>query len=174
LEVQKIRNCYKLLVVTLSILAFSYCLCSENYVFAQTDSSALKLQAANSVVGKAFNSVLEAEKVGGNVTQLLVRLNTAGKLLADAQNTYNSGNTANVTSMVENAIQIANKVNGDAVNLRNASLVEYQNIFWLTLTFSTVGAVVFGISLLLVWRRLRRSFIKKLLSMKPEVAENTA
>jgi len=117
---------------------------------------------------------LEAENAGGNVNQLLVRLNTAGKLLADAQNVYNSGNTANVTSMVENAIQIANEVNGDALNLRNASLVESQNNFWLTLTFSIVGAVVFGGSLLFVWRRFRCSFMKKLLSMKPEVAKNSA
>ncbi len=134
----------------------------------------MKLQAANSVVGKAFNSVLEAEKVGGNVSQLLVKLNTAGRFLADAQNAYNSGNSTNVTSMVENALQIANEVNADAVNLRNASLVESQNSFWLSLTFSTVGAVVFAVSLLFIWRRFRRSFIKKLLSMKPEVAENTA
>jgi hypothetical protein len=151
-----------------------YCLYSENYVFAETDPATLELQAANSIVGEAFNSVLEAEKVGGNVAQLLVRLNTAGRLLADAQNAYNSGNTANVTSMVENALQIANGVNGDALNLRDASIVESQNGFWLTLTFSIVGAVVFGISLLFVWRRFRRSFMKKLLSMKPEVAENTA
>jgi hypothetical protein len=160
--------------VLLSILAFSYCLCSENNVLAQTDSSALKLQAANSIVGKAFNSVLEAEKVGGNVTQLLVRLNTAGTLLADAQNTYNSGNKANVISMVENALQIANDVNSDAVNLRNASLIVSQNSFWLSLAFSSVGAVVFAVSLLFIWRRFRRSFMKKLLSMKPEVAENAA
>jgi len=158
----------------LVILTFSYYICGENHVFAQTDSSALKLQAANSVVGKAFSSVLEAEKAGGNVTQLLGRLNTAGSLLADAQNAYNSGNTANVTSLVENALQIANGVNGDAVNLRNASLVESQNSFLLTLTFSAVGAVVFVVSLLFIWRRFRRSFIKKLHSMKPEVAENTA
>jgi hypothetical protein len=155
-------------------LAFSYCLCNENHVFAQTDSSALKLQAANSIVGKAFNSVLEAEKAGGNVTQLLARLNTAGSLLADAQNAYNSGNPANVTSTVENVLQIANEVNSDAVNLRNARFVESQNSFWLTLTFSIVGAVVFSVSLLFIWRRFKRSFIKKLLSMKPEVAKNTA
>ncbi len=175
LEVQKIRDCYKLLSVTLFIfLSLGYCLCNENFVFAQTDPTASELQAANSTIGEAFNSVLEAEKAGGNVTQLLVRLNTAGKFLADAQNAYNSGNTANVTSMVENALQIANEVNADALNLRNTSLVESQNSFWLTLTFSIVGAVVFGISLLFVWRRFRRSFMKKLLSMKPEVAENTA
>ena len=175
MEVQEIRDCYQLFGIILFVfLALSCCLCSENYVVAQLDPTSSKLQVANNTLGVAFNAVLEAEKAGGNVTQLLARLNTAGTLLADAQNAYNSGNTANVTSMVENAIQIANEVNGDAVNLRNASLVESQNNLWLTLTFSIVCAVIFGVSLLLVWRRFSRSFMKKLLSMKPEVAENAA
>ena len=175
MEVQKIKDCYKVLGVILFVfLAFGYCLCSENCVFAQLDSTASTLQAANSVVGEAFNAVLEAEKVGGNVTQLLVRLDTAGTLLADAQNDYNSGNTANVTSLVDNALQIANKVNADALNLRNVSLVESQNSFWLTLIFSVIGAIVFGGSLLFVWRRFKRSYTMKLLSSKPEVVDNTS
>ena len=154
-------------------LAVGYCLCSENYVFAQTDQAASKLQAANSAVGQAFNAVLDAEKAGGNVTQLLVKLNTAGELLANAQNIYNSGNPANVTSMAESVTQIAEQINSEAINLRNISVVESQNSFWLTLIFSIVGAVVFAVSLLYVWRRFRRSFMKKLLGLKPEVVENT-
>ena len=98
---------------------------------------------ANIDLGQAFNAVLEAEKAGGNVTQLLAKLNTAGTILADAQNVLNSGNTANITSNVENAVQIANQVNDDALNLRNDSLIKSQNSLWLTLTFSVVGAVVF-------------------------------
>jgi hypothetical protein len=156
-----------------AFLALGYCLRSENYVFAQTDSTASTLQTVNSAVGEAFNSVLEAEKVGGNVTQLLGRLNTAGALLSDAQNAFNSGNTANVTSLAENALQIANKVDADALNLRDVSLVESQNSFWLTLIFSVVGAIVFGGSLLFVWRRFKRSYTKKLLGSKPEVIDNT-
>jgi len=164
---------YRLLFITLFIIiSLNYCFCSENNVFAQTDQTASKIQVANNAVNKAFNTVLDAEKAGGNVTQLLEKLNIAGILLAEAQNTFNSGNTANITSMAENAIQIATKVNGDAIILRNASLVESQNSFWLTLTFSIVGAVVFGVSLLLVWRRFKCFYIKKLFCAKPEVVEN--
>jgi hypothetical protein len=150
-----------------------YCLHGENYVFAQTDQTASKLQLANSAVGQAFNAVFNAEKAGGNVARLLVKLNTAGELLANAQNAYNSGNTANVISMVENVTQLAEQINGEAINLRNKSVIESQNSFLLTLIFSTVGAVVFGVSLLYGWRRFRRSFMKKLLGLKPEVVENT-
>jgi len=128
---------------------------------------------ANSAVGQAFNAVLDAENAGGNVTQLLVKLNIAGELLSNAQNIFNSGNPANVTSMLESVTQMAEQINGEAINLRNVSVVESQNSFWLTLIFSTVGAVVFSIFLLFVWRRFRRSFMKKLLGLKPEVVEST-
>ena len=79
--------------------------------------------------------------------------------MADAQNALNSGNTANITSNLENARQIANQVNDDALNLRNVSLVKSQNSLWLTLTFSIVGAIVFSISLFIVWRRFKRVLI---------------
>jgi len=46
-----------------------------HYVFAQTDQTASKLQAANSAIGQSFNTVLDAEKAGANVTGLLVQLN---------------------------------------------------------------------------------------------------
>ncbi len=146
---------------------------NEHFVFAQIDQKSASLQAAESALEQAFNAVLDAEKAGGNVSQFLVKLNTAGVLLAEAQNAYNNGNTANVTFITENVVQIANQVNNDAISLRNDSLVESQNSFWLTYTFSVVGAALFGISMLFVWRRFKRSFIKKLLGSKPEVVDNT-
>ena len=92
--------------------------------------------------------------------------------MADAQNALNSGNTENITSNIENVLQMANQINDDAINLRNVSLLQSQNSFSLTLIFSFVGAGVFVISLLFFWRRFKRAFIKKLLKTKPEVVEN--
>jgi hypothetical protein len=171
---QKIRNFSKLVILTLLVfftLGFSFH--SEHGVFAQTDQITLRLQAANNAVGQAFEAVLEAEKAGGNVTQLLIKLNIAGTILADAQNVLNSGITVNITSNVENAFQIANQVNDVALNLRNVSFVRSQNSLWLTLTFSVIGSIAFGISLIIIWRRFKRSYMNKLLDMKPEVIENT-
>jgi hypothetical protein len=146
---------------------------SEHCVFAQTDQIATKLQDANRAVSQAFNAVLDAERAGGNVTELMLKLNTAGAILANAQNILNSGNTANITSNLENALQMANQVNDAALNLRNVSLMDSQNSLWLTLIFSVAGAIAFGISLLIVWRSFKRAFNKKLLYTKPEVVENT-
>ncbi len=165
------NNSCKLFAITLfSFLALSSCFYGVNSVLAQTDQTSAMLQATNITVGQAFNAVLDAEKAGANVTQLLAKLNTAGELLADAQNAFNSGNNVvNITSMAENASQIAVQVKGDALHLRDVSLVESRNIFWLTVIFSFVGTVVFLVSLLFVWRRFKRSYMKKLFGMKPEV-----
>jgi hypothetical protein len=165
-------NYYKFFVVTLvGILALSSCVLIKDNVAAQTDTAAAKLQAADSAIGQAFHSVLEAEKAGGNVAQLIVKLNNAGALLAEAQNAYNSGNSTNVSSLAESVQQIANQVNLQALNLRDASIVKSQNNLLLTVSFSVIGAVLFGLCLLFVWRRFKRGFIKKLLDAKPELIE---
>jgi hypothetical protein len=156
----------------LAFLVFVSYFYGERCVFGQTDQIAAKLQEAKSAVGQAFKAVLDAEKAGGNVTQLLTKLDKAGDILADAQNALNSGSTANIASNLENGLQIANQVNSEAINLRNVSILHSQNNFWLTLTFSTVGVILFIISLLLVWRRFKRSNTNKLFSKKPEAVEN--
>jgi hypothetical protein len=146
---------------------------SFNTTLVKANNENVGIETANSSINQAFTNILIAEKAGGNITELLTKLKSAGELLAEAQNAYNSGNMVNVTSKAENARQIAEQVNGDALNLRDVSLVGSQNSFWLTLIFSVVGGFVFGVSLLVVWRRFKRSYMKKLLGMKPEVAENT-
>lgn len=159
-------------MILVFFLGINYCFNSEINVLAQTDQANSELQTANKALDQAFNAVLEVEKAGGNVTLLLAKLNNVGNILADAQNALNSGNPANITSKLENAFQMANQISVEALNLRNVSLVESQNSLWLTLIFSVVGAVAFGISLLIVWQRFKRAFIKKLLEAKPEVVEN--
>jgi hypothetical protein len=72
-------------------LAFGSCLYSGHYVFAQTDQTASKLQAANTAVEETFNAVLDAEKAGANVTGLLAQLNVAAGVLAQAENSFRTG-----------------------------------------------------------------------------------
>jgi hypothetical protein len=174
LEVKKIdpHSRFVCILILIVFLGFNCCFYGEIAVSAQTNQFISELQTANKALGQAFNSVLEAEKVGGNVTELMIKLNTAGDLLAEAQNALNNGSMANLTSDLENVRQISNQVNYDALNLKNVSLVKSQNSLWLTLSFSAIGAVVFGVSLLIVWRRFKRTFITKLLGSKPEVTEN--
>lgn len=133
------------------------------------DSGQASIEAADSSIRQAFAVVLDAEKAGGNVTVLLAELNNAGSLLAEAENAYRTGNLSEVTFKTGNASQIAENVRNEALNLRDASFVNSQNVFWLTLALSVVGAVVFTVALVLGWKRIRSAYLKKLLKKKPEV-----
>jgi hypothetical protein len=165
----------KLLVVGLFVfLAFGSCFYSGHYVFAQTDQSASKLQAANSAIDGAFNAVLAAEKAGANVTGLLVQLNVASGDLAQAENSYRAGDSNTAAVQAGNVLPIAQEVTTSAQDAKQAALVSGQNSFWFTIAFSEIGAFVFVLVLFLVWRRFKRSYIKKVLGAEPEVAENTA
>jgi hypothetical protein len=147
---------------------------SSLYVpLTKASSETASINAANSSIDQAFSNVIAAEKAGANVTQLLLELNSAGTLLAQAENSYNAGNLANITSSANNAQTIANQVNNDAIRLRNESITFAQNNLLLTLVFSLGGAFVFVVILLLVWRRFKRSYMKKLLELRPRGVENT-
>ena len=150
-------------------LAFGSCLYSEHYVFAQTDQTASKLQAANTAVGEAFNAVLAAEKAGANVTGLLVQLNTAEADLAQAENSDRSGDTNAAATQADNVLPIAQEVTTAAQNAQKTASVSRQNAFWSTIAFTVIGVFVFVLVLFLVWRRFKQNYIKRLSEAKPEV-----
>jgi hypothetical protein len=157
---QKIKNCYKLLFVTLFFfLALGSCLYSGHYVFAQTDQTASKLQAANTAVEQAFNAVLDAEKVGANVTSLLARLNTAADILAQAENSYRTGDSNTAAAQAYSVLPIAQEVTIAAQDAKQTALVSGPNAFWFPIVFTEIGVIVFVLALFLVWRRFKRSYL---------------
>jgi len=158
-------------IITLAMLLVIVVTFSQA-VTAQTIVEEISIQNANTAINQAFTSVLEAEKAGGNVTQLLITLNIAGDLLSKAENAYEAGYLANVTVDAENARSIADKVNSDAIASQEVSIVASQNNLLYTLTFSIIGIVIFSLVLLVVWRRFKASYMKRLLGMKPEVVED--
>ena len=50
-----------------------------------------------------------------------------------------------------------------------STIVDSLNVFWLTLSFSMVGGLVFVLVLILVWFWFKARYMKKLLRAKPEV-----
>ena len=141
---------------------------------AKASNETASIQTADDSINQAFTNVLAAEKAGGNVTQLLARLNDAGTLLAEANNTYQTGNLDNVTSEADNARLIANQVSSDAIGIRNSSIIQSQNNLILTVVFSVISSVTFIVVMFLIWRRFKRGFTRKLLASKPTVVENAA
>ena len=150
-------------------MAFGSCIYSGHYVFAQTDQTASKPQAANAAVEQAFNAVLDAEKAGANVTGLLAQLNVAAGVLAQAENSYRTGDSNTAAAQADSVLPIAQEVTNSAQDAKQTALVSGQNAFWFTIAFTEIGAFVFVLVLFLVWRRFKRSYINSLSEAKPEV-----
>jgi hypothetical protein len=154
-------------------LAFGSCFYSVHYVFAQTDQTVSKLQAANTAIEGAFKAVLGAEKAGANVTGLLVQLNVAADNLAQAENSYRAGDSSTAAVQADSILPIAQAVTDSAQDAKQAALVSGQYDFWLTIAFSLIGALALVLVLFRVWRRFKRGYMEKVPSLKPEVAEDT-
>jgi hypothetical protein len=149
-------------------LALGSCLYSEHCVFAQTDKTASKLQAANIVVEQAFNVVSDAEKAGANVTGPLAQLNDAAGILAQAENSYRTGDSDTSAVQADSVLLIAQEVTTAAQAAKQTTLVSDPNAFWFAIAFTEIGAFLFVLALFLVWRRFKRSYISKQ-EAKPEV-----
>jgi hypothetical protein len=145
------------------------CFLNEHYVFAQTDQTSSNLQAANTAIDGAFNAVLDAEKAGANVTGLLAQLNVAEGDLAQAENSYRTGDSSTAAAQAASVLPIAQEVTTAAQDAKQTALVSGPNTFWLPIAFTEIGAIVFVLALFLVWRRFKRIYISKLHEAKPEV-----
>ena len=156
-------------IVLLMLFAFS-CFLTPHLVAGQTNPADSKLQAANDAMDGAFNAVLDAEKAGANVTELLTQLNTAEGDLAQAENSYRTGDSNTAAAQADNVLPIAQEVTTAAQDAKQTALVSGQNAFWSTIAFTVIAGFVFVLALFRVWRRFKQSYIKSLPDAKPEVS----
>lgn len=165
-------NINQSIVALMIMLVFSLCFLSVQQAIAQTDQASSKLQAANVAVEQAFNAVLDAEKAGANVTGLLVQINTAQGILAQAENSYRTGNTNQAATQSDNVLRIAQQITTSAQNAKQDAIMSIQNNFWWTITFTVVGALVFLEVLILFWFWFKRRYVRNLSDAKPELVSN--
>jgi preprotein translocase subunit SecF len=158
-------------IILFVILILSICFLGLNTAIAQTNQADSKLQAATNSVNQAFNAVLDAEKAGANVTDLLSQLNNADNLLAEAENSYRAGDTNATIAKANSVLPITQEVTNNAQVLKQSATVNAQNSFWLTIVSSVVVAVVFILVLFFIWRWFKKNYMKRLSEAKPEVTD---
>jgi hypothetical protein len=145
---------------------------SASPTIGQAELASLKIQRANEAIGQALNGTLSAEKAGANVTGLLEQLNVATGLLAQAENSYRTGDTSAPANYANQAIPIAQQVKAQATALKNSAVSSKQNDFVFTVVFVVMGSEVFILGLLFVWRLVKKRYVNEMLESKPEVANN--
>lgn len=162
------RFYFWILFIALLLLAgYSERLSSSLYVFAENNLS--NINHAELSINQAFISVLDAEKIGANVTGLLAQLNYALSLLAHAENSYRAGDLNTIEAQVDNIISISQRVTVEAQNTKQDAIVSSQNVFRHNITLTVIGISVFILVLFLFWRLFKRNYIKGLSEAKPEL-----
>jgi Na+/H+ antiporter NhaC len=66
-------------------------------------------------------------------------------------------------------LPIAQQVISAAQNAKQTAQVTAQNSFYATIAFTVIGSIIFVFVLFMVWRRLKRNYIKNLSEAKPEL-----
>jgi hypothetical protein len=127
------------------------------------DDLQLSIDEANVALKNAFSAVVSAKGSGCDVADLLVDLNYAGSLVADAENAYGRGDFVVADFKADSALQIAHQVQSSAENFVGSFELD---VFWVAVVFSIGGSVVLFVGLMLVWRRFRVSFGKDSLKLK--------
>ena len=131
--------------------------------------AASSLDGAEALVCQAFETVLEAEQAGANVSILIADLDEAGALLAEAEVLRRNGSVDEAAGLADQAVVIADDVEREALELKNLASVNRQNVFWFSSVCSLIGVSVFLVVLFFVWSWFRRVYVRRLLRMKPEV-----
>jgi len=169
-----LKRVLRVSVSFLLVLVLAGLLSHGVFVVRGADEASSSVGEADVAVRQAFNATLDAERAGANVSGLILRLNEAGSVLAEAEMALGNGNSSEAAGKAGQCIGIAESVKGDADVLKASALDGARTVFWASLAFSVVGIAVFVVVLALVWRWFKGGYVRRMLGMKPEVAADEA
>jgi len=157
------RSCLKFLAVSV-FLVLLVPLSVPWVSAANGDTVPSEVTEAEAALLSAYNIVLEAEESGANVSDLLNRLNVGGEYLAEAYVWVRLGNSDNVAHLAGLCHDVAEDVQGDAVDLRDEANASGTIEPVVVMLGSVIGVIlVVGLSFV-GWRVLKRNYRKKVRS----------
>jgi hypothetical protein len=159
-----------MIVLAVALLA-SFVLSVPKTFAVGSDEAGLAVSDADDALRGAFVHVSDAEGAGANVSGLMGGLNEAGDALAGARAALEMENYSDAVSRADLCESLVSGVVGDAGVLK-ADALATKSSWWITVSFSVVGSVVFVVVLFFVWGWFKRVYAEKLLKMKPEVASD--
>jgi hypothetical protein len=138
-------------VIFINILSFF------SIVWAQQNDAT---SVAQSKIIQCYNAARAAESAGANISQLTLRLNSAGLLLSRSQLAYSNGDfglASNLASQCQS--ELANFVS-DANSLQALAAQSRTFDFLLNVVSSVLGTVAVLVGSFMVWRFLKRKYGK--------------
>jgi len=149
-----------------------FCLIVSRVSAISSDEVQDAISKAESRISLAYESTLEAEKAGADISGLLLRLNNGSTLLSKAQMQYRIGNFSEAVNLANQCFDSLNEIEIEADKLRDRAIVERKQEMLISAVGSglSIGVVVYaGI---FGWRFFKDRYYKRVLRMKPEVQAN--
>ncbi len=161
------------LLVLLTILVLSASIfISKMFASNLVDTATTSIEIADNALVSAYQAILETERAGADVSNLLVQLNDAGDILAKAHIAYTLKDFEDATSFANACYYIIEDVKSQTNELRDMSHKSRIVGFWLTITGSLVGVVAVVFGAFWSWRVFKRRYIRQIPKMKVEVAQS--
>lgn len=160
----------KFLVV--SVFLFSLVSVSVPWVSATNgDAVPLEVAEAEEALVSAYEVVLEAEEAGANVSVLLDKLNVGGEYLVEAYVWDRLDDSENTSRFVGLCYEIAEDVQSDAVELRDEAKSSWMSESVVVMLRSVVDVILVVGLCFVVWLVFKWRYRKKVVGLKPEVAD---
>jgi len=133
------------------------------------DVAVSSMDEAEDSVGLAYETVLEAEEAGANVSRLLARLNVAGDYLARAHLALRKGDFAGVVDNADRGREIAEEVEADAGELKELAPQQRRQNLLFSMIRSTIAISGIGVGSVISWHEFKRRYNRRISGKKPEV-----
>ena len=154
--------CFSLLIVTLLFVNMTQVCASDNVDLAKE-----AIGRARSSLVDAYESVLDAEKDGADVTSLTERLTNAGSNLTNACLFYEAESYDVAIALADSCYEVGEKVKAEAEVLKATASINAIIFFWFQI-FGYVGAlVIIVLASVMGWRFFKKRYYRKVLEMKP-------
>jgi len=120
-------------------------------------------------MAKAYEAVLDAERVDADVSGLLVRLNDAAALLSEARMSFDVGDFEEAAGYAESTSEVGCEIVDVAklLEIEAANARVYSS--WIFLAISVVGVSVVVVASVVGYRFFKRYYYDRLVKMKPKV-----
>ena len=126
---------------------------------------------AEQSIAHAYMAVLGAERAGGNVSGLLVRLNEGAGLLSNASTALEAGDFDEAGRLASWSIQVGGTVWDDAEKLKVNTIDAGADRFWLLSVASALSVAIVLCVSFVGYRYFKRWYFRRLLKMKPSVGQ---
>jgi hypothetical protein len=149
------RDKTRLVLAVLFLLALSAFFANLSCGYAQVEPLEGKLASVKAALNQAFSAVLDAEKVGANVTRLVDPLNNASVLLTQSGIVLHQGDRAAANVLLDKVVLIVQDVTSSSQYAKEEALTNRQNLFGLNITRAASGILVIAVAVI-IWRRFQQ------------------